>query len=188
MQQTRKNRQPGRIPRRAFPVARYLGVLMVALNLLWLPAETWLAPGFTGSRRFLMVWATLLLALDELAVHKVRRLSREDSLSFLALAAPGLFLVDAAAMAHLYLCWLNSGKPPVRFSPAAAFLLLPMAAGCVLWIYGQALPVIPFGSVWGIRVQSTLTSEEDWRRVHLRVAGWMKAAGAACLVLGTLLL
>ena len=183
----RKRRPAGQILRRAFPIARYLAVLLISLNVQQLPAETWLLPGVNGSRRWLMGWVVLLLVLDRLVIRKYRRIEREDSLSFLALAVPGLFLLDAAGIVHLYLSWFYSGKD-VPAQPNGAAVSLLMAAGCVLWIYGAALPVLPFGSIWGIRTRSTMASEEIWGKTHRKAAAMVPVIGIVCLITGTLLL
>ena len=187
MQPMHRKKQAGQTLRRAFPIARYLAVLLISLNILRLPANTWLLPEITGSRRFLMGWAALLLLLDRPAVGKYRRMSSEDSLSFLALAVPGFFLLDAAGIAHLYLSWFYSGRSITADASGTEIILL-MAAGCVLWIYGSALPALPYGSIWGIRTKATIAAEAEWKKVHKQAAVPVSALGVVCLIIGTVLL
>ncbi|MBQ9008559.1 MAG: SdpI family protein [Clostridia bacterium] len=63
-----------------------------------------------------------------------------------------------------------------------------MAAGCVLWIYGRALPRIPFGSIWGIRTAKTLASETAWTNAHLKGRALFCILSLISFVAGILLL
>ncbi len=206
----------GWILRKVRPVYLYAAPFLVSLNLSRLPKSVWLWPGMDGSRAFLMLWTFLLLLLAWLAdnglVKRIQADHREvspaaptnfaqpsarvafsqpstvagpNTLFFLAWSVPGMLLLNLAAIIHLYLSWYYAGRPAV--SPSLPVLLL-MAAGCVLWIYGRVLPRIPYGSIWGIRTKDSLSSAEAWFALSRRAAPLCLAAGAACLFAGTLLL
>lgn len=198
--QTSRKRRPGRILIRTYPVAKYLAVLLIPLSLYRLPRQTWLLPGVTGARVWLMLWTALLMGLGVLADRRARRALEQDEwekenkitaqgshyLSFLALCDLGLLLLDAAAVAHLYFCWYRSasGQPE---QPVLPLPLVLMAMGCVFWIYGGAAPSVPFGSVWGLRTPRTLSSPEVWKALHMKYAKLFRIAGILLLTLGTVL-
>ena len=186
-------RQPGIILKRAFPVAQYAGILLIALNLGRLPETISFRYGLHGPRQLLMIWVALLLFLARTADRRAERqqktdLMHKDSretglLAFLAWAVPGLFLLDALAIAHLYDCWLRNGgtlESLGGWQSSSAW----MAAGCVLWIYGQKLPYLSFQSLWGIRTSSTLASESAWKNAHARFRPLFLLAGTAFIALG----
>ncbi len=181
-----KKRVPGAILLRTFPVAKYLAVLLLSLDLWRLPESTWLLPGLFGSRRLLMLWVVPVLLLGYLADRKFRKGDVRDQLTFLALAVPGLLLLDGAAIAHLYLSWYYTGSPAAPAPPVLHLLL--MAAGCVGWIYGRVLPRLPFGNIWGIRTKQSLSSEEAWADLHRRCGRWLPPLSLALLLLGTVIL
>ena len=96
-----------------------------------------------------------------------------------------VFILDAVAVAHFYDCWFRSGsKAAADFSRLSPVL---MAVGCVLWIYGMQVRRLPFRSIWGLRLSSTLASEEAWKQAHSRLMLPLLLAGAFCLILGTFL-
>ena len=188
----KKRREPGRILRLSWPAAQYAGALLVSLNLQHLPRKAWLLPGIFGSRAFLMLWTLILLILAWRGDLARSRGAEEDQkrfegvsheLSFLALAVPGLFLLDLCAAAHLYLSWYHSGMPPVSFGFSVPVVL--MAAGCVFWIYGRVLPRLPFDSIWGLRTPSTRGSREAWDGTHRKAGYLFLLLGAALLLAGT---
>ncbi len=181
-----KKRVPGTILLRTFPVAKYLAVLLLSLSLWRLPENTWFFPEVFGDRRFMMLWVVLFLLLGYLADRKFRKGDSRDQLTFLALAVPGLLLLDIAAVAHLYLSWYNAGSPPAGNSPVLHLLL--MASGCVFWIYGRVLPRLPFGNIWGLRTKQTLASEEAWRRLHQQAGKLLCPLSLLLLLIGTLML
>ena len=198
MQRSRK-RRPGRILIRTYPVAKYLAILLIPLSLYRLPPETWLLPGVTGAREWLMLWPALLMGLGLLADRRAARARELDArerepkaaaqgshhLSFLCLCVPGLLLLDAAAVSHLYLSWYRSaaGQPE---QPMPLLSLALLAMGCVFWIYGCAAPSIPFGSIWGLRTRGTLSSPDAWKTLHRKYALYFQIA--ALLAMGTVLL
>ncbi len=173
-----------------YPVAKYAGILLVALNLHRLPERVEALPGFSVPRWALMLWVFLLMTLGYMADKRLGKERRKDgetrtdpgmnALSFLALADPGLLLLDIAAVAHLYFCWFQGGSEQVLRLPAAV-----MAVGCVLWIYGCALPEVPYGSVWGIRNEKTLHTQADWQMIHKKYAGVFRIIGVLCLMIGS---
>ena len=179
-------RSMGRVLRKTYAVAKYAAALLVALNLCRLPETAWLLPDFFASRRWLMGWVALLLALGLLADRPLRKRKPEDRPALLALIVPGLLVMDAAAIAHLYLSWYHSGA--VSTAAQSPVLLLVMAAGCVLWIYGRAVPTLPFGSIWGLRTRQTLVSEEAWQKAHRQAERVFILLGALLLLVGTALL
>ena len=142
-----------------------------------------------------MLWVLLLLILSFLAdrraeVERQTDLNNKNSkvlnlLSFLALAVPGLLILDAAAIIHLYLSWYHAGAVLLNPSPVITGC---MAAGCVLWIYGRVLPDIPFGSAWGFRTSKTTASKENWTHVHRKTGIIFCILGVLALCTGTLLL
>ena len=181
------------ILRRCWPIAQYAGALLVSLNLHHLPQNTWLLPGLFGSRAFLMLWTLILLTLawrGDLARIRGMEQDRQrldavsHELSFLALAVPGIFLLDLCAAVHLYLSWYHSGMPPVSSGFSVPVVL--MAAGCVFWIYGRMLPRLPFDSIWGLRIQSARASREAWIETHRKAGRLFLLLGAAFLLAGTL--
>ncbi len=199
MQRSSK-RRPGRILIRTYPVAKYLAMLLIPLSLYRLSPVTWLLPGITGAREWLMLWPALLMVLGILADRRARRALEKDArerenkktaqgshiLTFLALCVPGLLLLDAAAAAHLYLSWYRGGAGQPG-QPMPVLSLAVMAMGCVFWIYGCISPGIPFGSVWGLRTRGTLSSPDAWMSFHRKSAAVFKLAGAALLAIGTVL-
>ena len=158
----------------AYPVAKYAAVLFVSLNLHRLPRQVELLQGITGPRWLLMLWSALLMLLGVLADRRAVVNRRKDEtlegqpnsgmnlLSFLALAVPCLLLLDAVAITHMYFCWFQGGAMDIQPLQTSV-----MAIGCVLWIYGRALPSVPFGSIWGIRIEKTMRSPETWHEAHL---------------------
>ena len=193
-------RRPGRILLRTYPVAKYLAVLLIPLSLHRLMPVTWLLPGVSGSRAWLMLWPALLMVLGLLADRRARRAQELDAaerekktaaqgshfLTFLALCVPGLLLLDAAAVAHLYLSWYRGGGAQ-QAQPAPVLSLTVMAMGCVFWIYGCVSPDIPFGSVWGLRTRGALASPEAWKAIHRKSGVLFMLAGAVLLAAGTAL-
>ena len=182
-----KQKKRGSVLRYAFPPAQFAGALLIALNLGRFPSSLMIWPLAEGSRKWLMLWPFVLLALAWLAERKKEKLEGMDLLSFLALAVPGLFLVNAAALAHVYVCWYQSGSPDLS---AAGWQVLTavMATGCVLFLYGLKLTALPFGSIWGIRTKASLASPESWQQLHRRARPWLMAAGLLILLVGTLML
>ena len=188
MQRSKKHK-PGAVLLGTFPVAKYLGLLLISLNIGQLPRQTWILPGMTASRLFFTLWIALFLGLSLLADRRARIEQKNDQvrggkvlnlLSFLALAVPGLLLVDALAILHIYLSWYKAGA--VLLQPAC------MAAGCVLWIYAQALPALPFGSIWGIRTARTLASPAAWSETHRRTRPLFRILSLIAFAAGILLL
>ena len=176
--------------RLCYPVAKYMGILLTALNLHRLPEQVEALPGFTVPRWALMLWVFLLMALGYMADKRLRKEQQTDgetqaspgmnALSFLALADPGFLLLDAAAIAHLYYCWFQGGSAQVPW-----LLTAVMAIGCVLWIYGCILPAVPFGSIWGIRTEKSLHSQADWQVLHNRYADIFRIIGVSFLMIGS---
>jgi len=196
-QDKKRRRQPGRILLCAYPFAKYLAVLLISLNLQRLPAQTWLFPGRTAPRAVFMLWTALLLCLSGLmdshaAKERLRDLEAQAShpsgqmlnlISFLAVAVPFLFLLDAAAIAHFYLSWYHSASSVLL--PVSPVPTLIMAAGCVFIIYGRALPTLPLGSHWGIKTARTTVSAEAWSSIHRKAGSVLCISGFLCLALGT---
>ena len=199
MQQSRK-RRPGWILIRTYPVAKYLAFLLIPLSLYRLSPRTWLLPGVTAAREWMMLWPALLMVLGILADRRARRALEQDAgelkkkdtaqgshyLTFLAVCDVGLLLLDAAAIAHLYFSWYRSAAGQAE-QPMLPLPLAFMAMGCVFWIYGCAVPSIPFGSIWGLRTRGTLSSPEAWKAFHLKSAVLFRAAGILLLAAGTIL-
>ena len=148
-----------------------------------------------------MLWPALLMMLGLWSDRRVRLAQEQDireqknktsgqgsrCLSLLTLCVSGLLLLDIAAVSHLYISWYRSasGQPE---SPVSVLPVAVMAIGCVLWIYGCALPGIPFGSVWGLRTDRTLSSAEAWQAFHRKCRPCFQIAGVLFLVIGTFLL
>ncbi|MBR5110500.1 MAG: hypothetical protein IK099_09910 [Clostridia bacterium] len=178
--------------RLCYPVAKYAGLLLIALNLHRLHGQVEALPGILVPRWTLMLWVFLLMALGYMADKRLEKERQKDgetqsktgmnALSFLALADPGFLLLDAAAIAHLYDCWFQGGSAEVLWLPTAV-----MAVGCVLWIYGNALPSVPYGSVWGVRTEKTLHSQVDWRMIHNKYACIFRIVGVSFLMIGSFL-
>ena len=196
-QDKRRKRQPGLVLIRTFPVAKYLAVLLISLNLRRLPRHTWLFPGCTVPRAVFMLWVVLLLLLGWLADRQAARERQHDAdeqaqhpssqvlhlVSFLALAVPGLLLLDTAAIVHLYLSWYHSAASVlVPLSPVPTII---MAAGCVFIIYGRALPSLPFRSLWGIPVSAATASASAWTAYHQKAGIVFSVVGLLCLLIGT---
>ena len=178
--------------RLCYPVAKYVGILLIALNMHRLPAQVEALPGFTVPRWTLMLWVFLLMALGYMADKHLSKEQLKDvetqtnpgmnAISFLALADPGFLLLDTAAIAHLYSCWFQGCSAQVLLLPTVV-----MAIGCVLWIYGNALPSVPYGSVWGVRTEKTLHSQVDWRMIHNKYACIFRIVGVSFLMIGSFL-
>ena len=190
MQRSKKHK-PGAVLLGTFPVAKYLGLLLISLNIGQLPRQTWILPGMTASRLFFTLWIALFLGLSLLADRRARTEQKNDQvrggkilnlLSFLALAVPGLLLVDALAILHIYLSWYKAGA--VLLQPALPQTAC-MAAG---WIYAQALPALPFGSIWGIRTARTLASPAAWSETHRRAHPLFRILSLIAFAAGILLL
>ena len=192
--QRSKKHKPGAVLLGTFPVAKYLGLLLISLNIGQLPRQTWILPGMTASRLFFTLWIALFLGLSLLADRRARIEQKNDQvrggtvlnlLSFLALAVPGLLLVDALAILHIYLSWYKAGAVLLQPSlPQTAC----MAAGCVLWIYAQSLPALSFGSIWGIRTARTLASPAAWSETHRRARPLFRILSLIAFAAGILLL
>ena len=188
-------KKPGLILRRARPVAQYAAVLLISLNLNRLPPQVASWPGFQAPRALLMLWTALLLFLAWRSDRHTLRMKELDRaagdrretrlLTYLAWSVPALLILDAVAVAHFYDCWFRSGsEAAAEFSRLSPVL---MAVGCVLWIYGMQVRRLPFRSIWGLRLSSTLASEEAWKQAHSRLMLPLLLAGAFCLILGTIL-
>ena len=173
-----------------YPIAKYLAILLIALNLHRLPAQVEALPGFAVPRWTLMLWVFLLMVLGYIADKRLSKEQLKDvetqtnpgmnALSFLALADLGFLLLDATAIAHLYYCWFQGGSTQVAWFPTTL-----MAVGCVLWIYGSALPSGPYGSVWGICTKKALHSQADWRMIHNKYSGVFRIIGVSSLFIGS---
>ena len=192
------NRKKGRITLEGlYPVAKYMGAAFVAISYPRLPKQLWILPGFSAHRAVLLLWvAALLLAavlMDRAwlkAYHRdlieIRSKVKNGNLNrstLLAIGVPLLFIADAAAIAHLYVCLHHTGMPVLSGQMVNAATGL-MAAGMVLWIYAQFLPRIPFGSIWGIRTAKTMADQQAWGLAHLAAVRWVCLAGAVLMILG----
>ena len=164
MQRSKKHK-PGAVLLGTFPVAKYLGLLLISLNIGQLPRQTWILPGMTASRLFFTLWIALFLGLSLLADRRARIEQKNDQvrggkvlnfLSFLALAVPGLLLVDALAILHIYLSWYKAG--------------------------------LPFGSIWGIRTARALASPAAWSETHRRARPLFRILSLIAFAAGILLL
>jgi len=183
-----------------FPVSQYLAAVLIALSYPRLKETTWLLPGTEGHRIWLMLWVAVLLGLSVLLdrmhlkayyrdlweiENKVPNGNLNRS-TLLALGVPLMFVVDGAAIAHLYLSYFKSGanvlSDQLMIQHTAA-----MAVGVVLWIYGRFLPKIPHKSIWGIRTQKTMADQLEWGKAHLKAVPWTCGAGAVALAAGSLL-
>lgn len=185
--------------RHFYAVSKYLGALAVALNLPRLPARAFYWPAGELPRGVMMLWVLGLgllgLRMDLAAgraMLKDRQELREGKVggglnlsTFLALATPLLFLLDAAAIAHFYTAWFRGTPNPLTMRVMLHTAL--MAVGCVLWIYARAMPALPYGSIWGFRVPAAMESPEKWQTWHARAATGFSLAGAAALLVGTFL-
>ena len=183
--------------RHFYAAAKYAGMLLVSLNLPRLPGTIRLWPGWTVPRCAVMLWTAALMFIGfrtDLAAGRAILRDREEirqgkaggglNLStFLALVTPLLFLLDAAAAGHFYSAWFASASPLPNTLPVMLHTAL-MAVGCVVWIYGRAMPALPCNSVWGFRTNVTLQSPESWRNWHLKASTWFCAAAIAILVIG----
>lgn len=183
---------------RAFPVAQYLGAAVVLMAYTLLPDNVWLLPGVEGSRRWLLIWALVLLALAWLSDSAYLRAWKKDAAelrdkapngnlnrsTMLALCVPALLLADLLAVIHVYMAYRGVDNTiALRFSMGG----LSMAIGIVLWIYGRRLPWIQFGSVWGIRNKAAMTDQTAWGNVHLRASKPVYVCGLAALICAALL-
>lgn len=180
-----------------YPVAKYMGAAFMAISYPRLPRQLWILPGLTAHRAVLLLWVILLLGAAVLmdrawlkAYHRdlieIRQKVKNGNLNrstLLALGVPCLFLADLAAIAHLYVCLYHSGMA-VLTGPAVTAATGLMAAGMVLWVYGQLLPRIPFGSIWGIRTAKSMADQRAWGLVHLAAVRWVCLAGAVLMILG----
>ena len=192
-----KYRKKGKLTLNTFyPIAQYMAVVMIALSYPRLSPVTWLLPGVTGPRAAIMLWAAALLGVDVLMDRAYLRAYRKDlwelenkvahggmnRSTLLAIGVPCLFILDIAAIAHLYLCYFRGGAGG---SAGLSMHTGAMAVGCVLLIYGRLLPRLPFGSIWGMRTKATLKDQLSWGKAHLKAAPWFCACGGAALVAGT---
>ena len=183
------------LPIHALYVAcQYLGACAVCLGYPGVGDFARLWPGGPAvPRHAIMLWPLALLAADvlldrawlraygmDLAEGADRGLHRR---TLEALAAPVLFILDFVATLAVLSCQRENAAfdPQVRLHTAA------MAAGIVLWIYGRALPRIPYKSVWGIRTAAALQSVHAWGIIHLKAMPAACLCGALCLVAGTFL-
>ncbi|MDO4484848.1 MAG: hypothetical protein Q4C54_10640 [Clostridia bacterium] len=192
------NRKRGRITLEGmYPWAKYMGAAFIALSIPRMPGSIWLIPGITGSRLWLMAWVVLLLGAAILMdrawlkaytkdVYEIRHNIKNGNLNrstLLAIGVPLMFIADIGAIVHMYFCLYRSGMAVQAGSTVTAATVL-MAAGMVLWIYGQLLPRIPFGSIWGIRTKQSLSDTAAWGQVHLSCVKWFCLAGAVLMLAG----
>ena len=196
-----QQRKRGRITlEKMFPVAKYLGGAFIAIILPCLPSSLLLMPGVIGSRAWMMLWVVVLFFLACMAdqawnkayrkdlyeiEHKVKNGNLNRS-TLLALTVPVLFLLDAAAIAHLYYAYLHSAA---QDAGTMQFVLenAVMSVGVVLWIYGRAMGRIRYNSIWGIRSKAALQSPEAWQQIHTKAALPTMVCGAVTLTVGTFL-
>ena len=185
---------------RFFPIAQYLAAVLIALCYPRLKETTWLLPGVEGPRIWLMLWVIVLLGLSYLMDRAYLRAYYRDLVeiqnkvpngnlnrsTLLALGVPMMFVVDAVAIAHLYLSYFRSGAAPVN-DVALNQHTVAMAIGMVLWIYGRLLPKIPHKSIWGIRTKATMADQLAWGKAHLKAVPWVCGAGAAALIAASVL-
>lgn len=183
-----------------FPVTQYMAAVLIALSYPRLSETTWLLPGVTGSRAWLMLWVPALLGVAVLMDRAHLRAYQRDlwelehktphgnmnRSTLLAIGVPCLFVLDAVAVAHLYLSYFRGG-PGTADASAQAQQTAALAVGIVLWIYGRFLPKLPFESVWGIRTRRTLADTRAWGSAHLKATPWFCACGAAALAAGVFL-
>lgn len=180
-------------------VAQYVGVLFVALICPRLPERIAILPGISGSRRWLTLWAFLLLALASLFDRALLRATQKDReerqahlrggglnrSTLLALGVPLLFVADIAAIANLYFAYFHSGASAPQ--PDATLRTAIAATGCVLYIYGCRLRELCFKSPWGIRTRKTLSSHDAWATVHRRASVIFRVLGLLTLLLSVFL-
>lgn len=196
-----KYRKKGKLTLNTFyPIAQYMAVVMVALSYPRLSPVTWLLPGITGPRAVMLLWVAALLGVDALMDRAYLRAYRKDlwelenkvphggmnRSTLLAIDVPCLFLLDIAAIAHLYLSYFRGGAGACE-GMALSMHTGAMAVGCVLMIYGRLLPRLPFGSIWGLRTKATLKDQTAWGKAHLKAEPWFCACGGAALAAGMLL-
>ncbi len=178
-----------------FPVAQYLAAVLIALCYPRLNETTWLLPGVEWPRIWLMLWVIALLGLSYLMDRAYLKAYYRDLVeiqnkvpngnlnrsTLLALGVPLMFVVDAVAIAHLYLSYFRSNTAPVS-DIALNQHTVAMAVGMVLWIYGRLLPKIPYKSIWGIRTKATMADQLVWGKAHLKAVPWLCGSGAAALM------
>lgn len=193
------NRKPGRITLEMLcPILQYAGAVLLSIAYPQLPETIAFLPGVQLPRVLLALWVILLLILSILLDHAAIRARAKDAAelrdhvrngglnhsTLLALALPALFILNAAAIFHLYWVYLHSAQASsASFSQRSA----AMAVGIVLFIYGRSLPKIRFGSVWGIRTKQTLSEPMTWAKAHLAASLPVTLCGAIALAAGFIL-
>jgi len=179
-----------------YQTAKYAGALFAALAFPFLSETTWLMGDVCASRRVLLVWVAALLSLglwldksraqarakDQAELAARVRYGGMNESTFLALTAPLMFILDALAIAHIYLSYFKTGG----VSPDTGTTLL-MAVGMVLFIYGRALPGVRFGSVWGVATTRARQNEAAWKRIHRAASQPVTLLGLGGVLLGMFL-
>lgn len=198
MQRTQK---PGRITLdRLFPVCKYMAAILIAISYPRFPGVIPFLPGVELPRPAIMLWVLLLLVIAWLMTLLDKRAQLKDRQeladhipnggmnrsTLLALGVPALFILNCAAVVHLYYVYLNTGLD-LQMTTTFSMGTVAMAVGIVLWIYGAEMHHIRFGSVWGIRTKATLASQEQWQHTHAKTGLPVRLCGAFVLIAGTFL-
>lgn len=183
-----------------YPVAQYLGAGVALMVYPFLPGRVLLLTGLEGSRRWVLLWAALLLSASVACDRAYLRAWKKDLWeqknkcpggnlnrgTFLALAVPMLLAADAAALVYLYGVYLRSpGGLPMGWPPPLG--AVSMSVGAVLWIYGRRLPWLKQNSLWGVRTSYTLSGQQAWTRCHGRAARPVACLGGGALLCGAFL-
>lgn len=183
-----------------YPITKYMAVVLISVSYPLLSETTWLMPGVTGPRIFMMLWPAFLLGIslwmdksyadaEKKDLEEIQNHVRNGNLNrstLLALGVPCLFILDLLAIIHLYLSYLRGGASNVH-GIALRLHIAAMACGVVLFIYGTCLPRLQFGSIWGLKVRSTMHNPYIWKNVHARAASCARLFGVIILLLGAVL-
>jgi len=196
-----RQQKKGRLTLHTFyPVTKYMAAALAAISYPLLSETTWLMPGVTGPRAFMMLWTAFLLGISLWMDRSYARAEKKDleeiqnhvrygnmnRSTLLALGVPCLFILDLIAIIHLYLSYFRGGAGSAG-GISLRLHIAAMACGVVLFIYGSYLPRLSYGSVWGLKVRASMKNTDVWKRVHASAAPCALLGGALILLLGTFL-
>lgn len=183
-----------------YPITKYMAAVLTAVSYPLLSETTWLMPGVTGPRIFMMLWPAFLLGISLWMDKSYARAEKKDleeiqnhvrygnmnRSTLLALGVPCLFILDLLSIIHLYLSYLRGGASGVH-GVTLRLHIAAMACGVVLFIYGSYLPRLQYGSIWGLKVHAAMRNPHTWKNVHARAASCAHLGGALILFLGAIL-
>ncbi|MDD3429263.1 MAG: hypothetical protein PHG02_04565 [Oscillospiraceae bacterium] len=178
--------------RKQFYIARYFAVVCIFLSFCLLSPVASAFPTFFASKYWLMADAILLFILGKFLQKKLMSAQNKDAAetnweyggdnasTLLFFSTPLLWLLNFAALAHIYYLW--NLQTPLIINLALRMQIGGIAAGIVLFLFGQAAPFIPFQSKFGFSTKNTTADITVWKKAHAINARILTGCGVLLLI------